>query len=358
MRPLIVATATTPPSIVAEIDGGVHQRVDYIELARQLKTTFVDYNVLAPNRSLQVIEDRLRMDLRLATHVAREIRRERYDVIVCLSERVALPLSRMTDPKVKLVVIVHHAMSRPKLMSIKLANGRSRWTRIAAISTAEANALRSALQLPPSQVQALHTPVDTSFFDEDRLGPDKPTESDHIQSLGLSHRDYPTLLRAMRTLPHIQCWLRVGSTWTSQDAGFTVSDLPANVSLQPYLHPSQLRASYAESRFIVVPIRESTQWSAGCTSVQQAQAMGKAVVATAMPGLSEYIENGVTGLLVEVGDDRGLANAIEYLWNNPDVARQMGEEGRRRMLRHHALDDWIDEVQAMCEAAKRAGVDS
>jgi glycosyltransferase involved in cell wall biosynthesis len=119
-----------------------------------------------------------------------------------------------------------------------------------------------------------------------------------------------------------------------------------------------LRASYAESRFIVVPIRESTQWSAGCTSVQQAQAMGKAVVATAMPGLSEYIENGVTGLLVEVGDDRGMANAIEYLWNNPDVARQMGEEGRRRMLRHHALDDWIDEVQAMCEAAKRAGVDS
>ena len=63
----------------------------------------------------------------------------------------------------------------------------------------------------------------------------------------------------------------------------------------------------------------------------EAGAFRKPVVATEVGGVREAIEHGVSGLIVEPGDNKALADAIIRLLGDPDEARRMGESGRYRV---------------------------
>lgn len=64
-------------------------------------------------------------------------------------------------------------------------------------------------------------------------------------------------------------------------------------------------------------------------AVLEAMALGKPVVATAVGGLPEIIQDGVTGLLVAPGDERALANACLQLITDPGEASAIGARARR-----------------------------
>jgi glycogen(starch) synthase len=67
----------------------------------------------------------------------------------------------------------------------------------------------------------------------------------------------------------------------------------------------------------------------GLVALQAAQ-MGRPTIASAIGGLPEVVENGATGLLVELDDEYALADAIRYLLSDPAAARRLGENARRR----------------------------
>jgi glycosyltransferase involved in cell wall biosynthesis len=294
------------------------------------------------------------MDFRLAQQVERVARSRGYDAVISLSERVGIPLSYALDRQIKHIVIMHHPLSPAKLRLLRKLRIPQRWDLTIAISHAEAAALRDALDLAPERIAVLHTPVDTRFFQPDRAAP-APDAPDYVQSLGLSYRDYPTLIRAMRMLPHIDCYLRAGSTWVQGRAGHEREALPANIHIKPYVHPSVLRDCYTQSRFIIVPLRQTTQWSAGCTSVQQAQAMGKAVIATRLLGLSDYVLDNETGILVEGGNPDALAQAISDLWNDPARVAAMGRRASDWIRTTFSLDRWLDDLATKVYSLDHAG---
>jgi len=64
-------------------------------------------------------------------------------------------------------------------------------------------------------------------------------------------------------------------------------------------------------------------------SIIEAMASSKPVIATNIRGCREEVVPGLTGLLVPVGDSVALAEAIVSLLGNPELAHQMGIEGRR-----------------------------
>jgi glycosyltransferase involved in cell wall biosynthesis len=70
----------------------------------------------------------------------------------------------------------------------------------------------------------------------------------------------------------------------------------------------------------------------------EAQACGKPVISTFSGGIPEYVENGRTGILVARGEARELALAIAQVLDNCDLARAMGEAGRRRAIEHFSFD--------------------
>jgi glycosyltransferase involved in cell wall biosynthesis len=65
----------------------------------------------------------------------------------------------------------------------------------------------------------------------------------------------------------------------------------------------------------------------------EAMACGVAVVASAVGGLPEVVEDGVTGILVAPRDPEALAEALIRLLDSPALAAQMGIAGRERAIR-------------------------
>jgi glycosyltransferase involved in cell wall biosynthesis len=62
----------------------------------------------------------------------------------------------------------------------------------------------------------------------------------------------------------------------------------------------------------------------------EAMALEVPVVASFVGGLSEVVENGTTGLLVPPADPEAIARAVARLLDNPEVARRLAAEARRR----------------------------
>src|SRR5262249_45881350 len=63
------------------------------------------------------------------------------------------------------------------------------------------------------------------------------------------------------------------------------------------------------------------------TSLLDAMACGRPVVATSAGGIPEVVEDGLTGLLVPPRDHEAMAAAIVRLLKDPALRRQMGEAG-------------------------------
>ncbi len=344
MKMLIVATSTTAPGVHEEIRAGKHHRIDYLELADRFDSQYVDYTGIAHAGFLRRAEEGLRLDFQLARRVAHVARTNNYDTVFSLSERVGIPLTFMLERQVKHVVHFHHPLSPKKLLLLMALRVPHRWSAMIVLTQQTANILRQKLGLDEMRVKFMHSPIDTKFYNPVALQAPRCAPRDHVLALGLSHRDYPTLIRAMRRLPHIPCDVRAGSMWVN---GATVLDhkpLPRNITLKAFVHPAVLREVYAASRFVIVPIRRTTMWSAGCTTVTQAQAMGRPVIATRNPGMGDYVLDGETGLLVEQSDPASMADAIARLWNDPDLVARMGARAREWVAASFSLDQWLDQV--------------
>ena len=80
-----------------------------------------------------------------------------------------------------------------------------------------------------------------------------------------------------------------------------------------------------------VAVQASKYWEGLGTSLLEAMACGKPVVATRIGGVPDVVKDGVTGLLVPPGDSRALAEAVLTLLRDDGLRRRMGEAGRRRV---------------------------
>jgi glycosyltransferase involved in cell wall biosynthesis len=88
----------------------------------------------------------------------------------------------------------------------------------------------------------------------------------------------------------------------------------------------------------------------------EAMAQQKPVVATDGGGVPEIVEDGVTGLLVPMGDAPRMAQAITYLLDHPEIAAPMGCQGRRRVLAQFTIQKTARMVESVySEVLRRPG---
>jgi N-acetyl-alpha-D-glucosaminyl L-malate synthase BshA len=70
----------------------------------------------------------------------------------------------------------------------------------------------------------------------------------------------------------------------------------------------------------------------------EAMACEVPVIATGSGGICEVIEHGVTGYLCEVGDTDTMARYALEILTHPDLAKQMGQQGRARAIKLFSKD--------------------
>lgn len=84
-------------------------------------------------------------------------------------------------------------------------------------------------------------------------------------------------------------------------------------------------------------------------AVTEAMASARPVVATAVNGVPDLVEPGVTGLLAPPRDPEGLASAVLWMLEHPVEARQMGMQARDRVRSHFGRSEMcrgLDELYA------------
>ena len=94
----------------------------------------------------------------------------------------------------------------------------------------------------------------------------------------------------------------------------------------------QLQVRMHEAAYLVVP--STGMESFGLVAIE-AFACGTPVIASAHGGLREIVVHGKTGLLVEPGNSKALAQAISYAETHPEKMKAMGQAARQVYVRKY-----------------------
>ena len=73
-------------------------------------------------------------------------------------------------------------------------------------------------------------------------------------------------------------------------------------------------------------------------TLQEAQLMGKPVIATNVGGIPELMKDNETGFLVERGDYQTINEKISILINDEKKRKEMGERGRKFVTENFSWD--------------------
>jgi glycosyltransferase involved in cell wall biosynthesis len=142
-------------------------------------------------------------------------------------------------------------------------------------------------------------------------------------------KDIPTLLHAARRVVVTQPGFRLVIAGSGPCAS-ELKDLSTRLRIAEVVEfpgevrdvPKLLRKA---SMFVLPSITEGLP-----LTVLEAMASGLPVVATAVGGVPEAVEDGVTGALVPSGEPIALADAVLHVCSDTDKARAMGLSGRLR----------------------------
>lgn len=281
--------------------------------------------------------------LQLALEVHR--RRDEYDLVVTWGERLSLALmalqrfSRHPKPHVTMM----YWFSKPNVRLTMRAFGPTLCGIVTWSSVQRTYAIEQ-LGIRPEKIHLVKHFVDQLFWSPRRR------HVDMICSAGKEMRDFPTLLTALHGTD-LRCHIATdrvliaGTRLTRRTVSVATfaSDLSENVTVGK-MTPTEMRDLYARSRFVVVPILPSDTDN-GINVILEAMAMGKPVICSRTRGQVDVIQDGVTGVLVPVGDAAALRTAMVSLWNDPERAEAMGQKAHAYVQEHHALDKFCHDVK-------------
>jgi len=332
MAPLLLAT-TLPSSGQTSADGldREHPRLDYIELQPVIGAEVLDYRSYPGGRTglaIRRLETELRSDPYLALQALARLRH--CDQIICMSERVGTPLALLRRLGVydRHLTVLFQAWSPRQEAAIRRFDVFAHIDVIAVLTSAMRDHL-TAIGAPPSRVRVVRWSPDDRFFMP--LGPPPSGGRPIALSLGETRlRDYPMLFAAAEGLPLELRVLARGYVGSREKRPASLGAVPSNTSLLPPVSNRRLRELYAEAQFVVLPVYDRL-YAAGVTAALEAMCMGRAVIVTRSRGLSDYLRDGESCLLVEPGDVAGLRAAMQRLAGDPELARRLGENGRRRI---------------------------
>ena len=92
------------------------------------------------------------------------------------------------------------------------------------------------------------------------------------------------------------------------------------------------------------------------TVIVEAMAAGLPVVSTRLAAVPEMVAHGVTGFLVGERQPESLADAMEQLLLNPELARRFGAAGRRAALEKFSSESTVAMLRNLLEKTAGAGM--
>jgi glycosyltransferase involved in cell wall biosynthesis len=348
-RVLLTVSGVIPPDLHERIGRGERPRADYVELARALDAELLDVDEARRRsgrlgRLIERVSGRAGL---LAWTCFRE--RRRYDVIFTDGEQVGLPLALLcffTRRRTFAHVMIGHIMSvKKKALPFRLLHLGRHIDTIIVYSSWQQRFVIGQLRHRPEGVALMPFMVDTKFFAPDRVA----SSGDRmICTAGLELRDYPTLMEAVDGLD-VRVVIAAASNWSKREDTTRDRPLPSNVEVCS-LDLFALRQLYADARFVVMPLFDTT-FQAGVTTILEAMAMGKAVVCSRTQGQTDVIVDGVNGVYVRPSDVGELRSAIVSLLADPGHTDELGRNARGYAVEQADIDLYVTHITDLVERA-------
>jgi len=116
--------------------------------------------------------------------------------------------------------------------------------------------------------------------------------------------------------------------------------LDGRVAVRGRVSDAELQAAYAAADVFVLPAVIDRRGDTEGLGVVLLEAMSHRVpvIASAIGGITDIVEDGVSGLLVPPGDGTALAAALERLARAPDLSVSLGDAGYRRLHERFSWD--------------------
>jgi glycosyltransferase involved in cell wall biosynthesis len=127
-----------------------------------------------------------------------------------------------------------------------------------------------------------------------------------------------------------------------------VRNIPDNVKLLGLLDRIQLEKFYNDAFCLVMPSKCYEMFG---LVLLEGMVAGIPVIASNLGGIPEIVEDGTTGLLFKPGDAEDLAQKMQFLWENPERARALGQAGREKALGHYHDGIYYKRLLAVYEQA-------
>lgn len=279
---------------------------------------------------------------KLALSATRRCSAEHYDLVVAWESKTGIPLAVLrrlrgsTRPPFIILTFTPGEVARPFYPFIRTA--LKAVDRVTVITRAEIDAYGRLFGLPASEISLCLLGTYDLFPAGPPVSQGNP-DSPYVHASGRSARDYGTLVKAAQGLP-------AGVVIHGRGYNFAGLSLPPNVSIGELVPREEYHRLVRDATVEVVPLQD-TPAPVGSSQIVFAMMLGKAIVATRTGSTVDYIDHGVTGLLVEPGDADGMHAAIQHLLEHPKEAEAMGKAARRRFEERHTFEAFAHRAYAI-----------
>lgn len=320
---------------LTDCEAGLAPRIDYRLVAEELEATvtecappptgFSGYKLVRLLRSMWG-------NLRAAWSLVQQVPND--SIIYSTGETwgipVALAAGFMHRRHLCHVIYVHRVFTPTWLRFLRITR---HWLAVdgwICITQQQARLLRAALGPTGAPIAVIPQGVDTRFYDPSKAA--VPKSPPFILSVGIEMRNYDLLFDAVRSLG-IDVMLKASSAWMASGRS-PLTSIPPNVHIiTERLSYIELRNLYAGATLVVVPLHETPQ-AAGITTILEAMAMNRLVIATRSAGLPDLLIVGQTGVIVEP-----MANTLTH-----SIAEMLTQQEQRETLESNASQDVTSNV--------------
>ncbi len=173
--------------------------------------------------------------------------------------------------------------------------------------------------------------VDFDFFQSYIEKEKEPSRSDYIFTTGGSGRDFESLVRAFQKIDY-KLKITTQGTFSEHLEKMRTPNVIVDNSIIPGLSSTgAIRKDYYHSLAVAVPllsIEDNNSFAPwGITVVLEALSMGKPVIVTENESYPFDVEKEGVGIKIPYKDVEAWRQAVQYLIDNPDEAREMGQRG-------------------------------
>lgn len=129
--------------------------------------------------------------------------------------------------------------------------------------------------------------------------------------------------------------------------------LENNIEFLGVISPDQTRI-YMEKSIAYVQhsiVAESGDSEGTPLAILEAQAAALPVISTNHAGIPDVVINNVTGFLVEETDVQGMKEAMKKILINNELARELGEKGRLRIIENFTMKHYLSKLNHVIQSA-------